>query len=133
MQQFLKSLRRLLRQITRALGRGWQQLICGILNLRRRFLRRRLDGYVVFTLDREIEERNPEEPWWYSYIPGRKPPLSLEGLHNALRRVAADPAVKGVLFLAKSPSLTLAQAQSLAALLNRFRTWDATQNPTAPH
>lgn len=132
MNHFFKPLRQLLRQSGRALGQGRQRLVCSILNLRRRMFRKRLDAFVVFTLDRELEERHPEEPWWYGYIPGRKTALSLEGLHDALRRVAADPAVKGIVFLAKSPSLTLAQAQSFAALLNRFREWEITQNPTAP-
>ena len=130
MTQFLKIIRRTLGQTGRALGRGWQRLLYGTLNLRRRFFRKRLDSYVVFTLDREIEERNPEEPWWYGYIPGRKPPQTLEALHDALQRVATDPAVKGVVFLVKQPSLSLAQAQSLTTLFARFRKWDRAQNPT---
>lgn len=132
MRQLFTLLRRFLRHSGRAVSQGWQRLICGMFNLRRRFFRKRLDGFVVFTLDREVAERAPDEPWWYGYIPGRKTPLSLEGIHDALRRIATDPAVKGIIFLGKSPGMTLAQAQSFAALLRRFREWDATENPQAP-
>ncbi|MEZ4673624.1 MAG: signal peptide peptidase SppA [Caldilineaceae bacterium] len=122
----------LLQSSLQALGRLWQRLICALFNLRRRLLRKRLDGFVVFTLDRELEERDPEQPWWYQYLPGYKPPQTLEALNSALRRVAADPAVKGILFLVKTPALSLAQAQSLARLVDRFREWDRAQNHAQP-
>jgi protease-4 len=127
-----KTTHRIISQLGRAIGHLWQQVRCGMLNLRRRFFRKRLESYVVFTLDREIAERDPQTPWWYQFIPGRKPPLTLEALSVALQRIAADPAIKGVLFLAKSPPLSLAQAQSIALLLTRFRAWDAQQNPNSP-
>jgi protease IV len=53
----------------------------------------------------------------------------LEELSDALREIADDPDVKGVVFLLKDLALTLAQAQSFGALLARFRTWDAQCNP----
>lgn len=127
-----KSVFSLFKRTMRGLGGLWQGSTRAILNLRRRIFRKRLDAYVIFTLDHEIAERNPSEPWWYDLIPGRKPPLSLESLHDALHRTATDPMVKGILLLVKNPSLSLAQAQSLTALLARFREWDATQNPESP-
>lgn len=129
MKPFLTWLRQLLKQSTRAVGVGWRRLICALFNLRRRLFRKRLDSYVVITLSRELEERDPHEPWWYDFIPGRKPPQTIESLHHALQRIAVDPAVKGVLFLVKAPNLSLVQAQSLTALFNRFRQWDRQQNP----
>ncbi len=122
----------ILRQSSRTIGHLWQQLICGILNLRRRFFRKRLDAYVVFTLDREIEEREPQSPWWVQFIPRHKSSLSVETLTKALKQIAADPTIKGVIFFTKSPALTLAQAQSLTMLLSRFRLWDRQQNPDRP-
>ncbi len=126
-------MRNIVRRGGRAIGHGWRRLRCSLLNLRRRLLRQRLDAYVVLTLDREITERSPKEPWWYGYIPGRSSPLSLEALHDALQKIAADPAPKGVIFLVKNPALTLAQAQSLSALCQRFRDWDRQQHPRAEH
>ncbi|MBX3011914.1 MAG: signal peptide peptidase SppA [Caldilineaceae bacterium] len=124
-------LRQLLQLIGRGLGQGWQHFWCGVANLRRRLWRKQLPDYVVFTLDQALQEREPDTPWWYAYLPGRKPPLTLEALSTALERVAGDPAVKGVIFLAKSPTLSLAQAQSLAILFQRFRQWDQTANQPA--
>jgi len=133
---FLHSLHQRLRQLGRASSQGiaqaWQRSLCALFNLRRRLWRKQLPDYAVFVLDQEIKEREPDTPWWYAYIPGRKTPLTLEFLTEALERVAGDPAVKGVVFLAKGPSLSLAQAQSLAMLFARFRQWDQKHNGTAP-
>lgn len=90
-------------------------------NLRRRIFVRHLPDYVVMTLDQPLSERAPHEPWWYHYVPGRRSPLSLEELDRRLARVARDPVVKGVVFLVKGGTLTMAQAQSMHALLARFR------------
>jgi len=117
----------------RTVGQSWRRLICGVFNLRRRLLRRRLATYAVFVLDQELTERNPDEPWWYGYLPGRKEPMTLEFLHAAFTRVADDPDLKGIILLVKGAQLSLPQAQSLAALFGRFRAWDRTHNPqTAP-
>lgn len=110
-----------------ALARAWQWLFCGLFNLRRRLRRNQIPDYVVFTLDQELQEREPDAPWWYDYIPGRKAPLTLQFLATALERIAGDPTVKGVIFLAKGPAFSLAQAQSLTMLFARFRQWDQAQ------
>ncbi|HXF62339.1 MAG TPA: signal peptide peptidase SppA [Caldilineaceae bacterium] len=106
------------------LGRAWEQLLCGLANTRRRLLRRRMADYAVITLDHAISEHAPDVPWWYAYLPGVKLPLSLQYLRDALERIAGDPDIKGVVFLLKGPALTLAQAQSLALLFERFRARD---------
>ncbi len=113
-----------LRVIGPAVAMGWQRLVCAVANFRRRLLRKRLADYAVFLLDHEISERAPDVPWWYAYIPGLKLPLSLEYLSDALHRIAGDPDIRGVIFLMKGPSLSLAQAQSLSMLFQRFRTQD---------
>lgn len=104
-----------------ALAQAWQQLLCSLLNTRRRLLRRRWADYAVIVLEHAIAERAPDSPWWYAYLPGVKLPISLETLHDALRRMADDPDLKGVVLLLKGAELSLAQAQSLALLLRRFR------------
>ena len=105
----------------------WRFLLCTLSNLRRRMLRRRLADYAVFELHGELIERIPETPWWRDLLPGNRQPLSLEYLENALTRIADDPDVKGAVFLLCSPALTLAQAQSLAALFTRFRQMNVPQ------
>lgn len=129
--QLVSWLRRRGKSGMSAVGHGWQRLVCGVLNLRRRLFRRRLPDYAVFVLDQEITERNPDEPWWYGYLPGRKDPVTLEFLHEAFTSVADDPDLKGVLLLLKGVPLSLPQAQNLAALFARFREWDRISNPTA--
>lgn len=121
---FLQRLNQLRQGSGRQLAHGWQRLLCGLFNSRRRLWRKHLPDYVVIVLDQEIRERDPETPWWYDYIPGRKAPLTIEWLTSALERIAGDPDVKGVIFLTKMPTLSLAQAQSLAMLFQRFRHWD---------
>ena len=110
------------------LGYLWQSTICGVLNLRRRLFKRRLPDYVVLTLDADLLEREPDVPWYYTFLPIYSAPLSLETIAGALRRVAVDPDVKGVLFLFKGATLSLAQAQSLASLCEHFRGWDRAQH-----
>ena len=115
-----------------ALDFAWQYLACGVLNLRRRLFKRRLPDYVVIELDTDILEREPEVPWYYTFLPIYDPPLSLEFIGDALRRVAADPDVKGVTFLFKGATLSLAQAQSLSGLYERFRAWDRAFHASTP-
>lgn len=124
---FLERLQGVGRAIGQALARAWQGLLCALFNLRRRLWRNQIPDYVVFALDQELQEREPDSPWWYDYIPGRKAPLTIEFLATALERIAGDPTVKGVLFLGKGPALSLAQAQSLTLIFQRFRQWDQAQ------
>ena len=114
-----------LRSIGRLVGMAWQWLVCTLANARRRILRRRLADYAVIALDHGISERVPTVPWWFAYLPSLKLPLSLEYIAGALRRIAEDPDVKGVVFLMKRPGLSMAQAQSMARIFERFRNWDA--------
>jgi len=97
-------------------------------NLRRRWFKRRLPDFVVVTLDGELLERDPQTPWYYDFAPGYRRPQTLEGLRRMLDRVADDPDVRGVLFLFKGATLSLAQAQSLTALFDRFRQWSLARN-----
>jgi len=131
---FLQRLAQVSHTGSRGLALSWQRLVCGLANLRRRLRRKQLPNYVLFVLDQELLEREPHTPWWQEYIPGRKAPLSIEFLTAALERIAGDPTVKGVIFLGKSPTLSLAQALSLATLFQRFRQWDQIQrsDETAP-
>ncbi len=112
----------------RGIGRIWRWLVYGILNTRRRLARRKWADYVLFEIDGEILERIPSQPWYYSLLPFGEQPLSLEALSSALRAIAADPDVYGVLFLVRGAQISLAQSQSLAALFERFRGWDAQEN-----
>jgi protease-4 len=103
----------------------WEQLLCSISNARRALLRGHKTDYAVIRLDHELSERTPDVPWYYAYLPGYRIPLSLEYLHDALKRIAHDPDLRGVIFLIKGPTLSLAQAQSMNALFDRFRRWDS--------
>jgi protease-4 len=111
------------------IGRAWQWLVRALFNLRRRLFLRRLPDYVVITLSGDLLEREPQLPWYYHYLPmlASSPP-SIEYIRSALQRVADEPQVRGVVFLFKGATLSLAQAQSLAALFRRFREWDHARN-----
>ncbi len=124
-----RRVRHTVRRIDRAAGAAWQHLFCSLANLRRRLLQHRLPDYAVITLDHAVSERAPDAPWWVAYVPGLRLPLSLEYIGKALRRIAGDPDVKGVVFLMKGPELSLVQAQSLARLFERFRQWDSQFRP----
>jgi protease-4 len=115
-------------QILSAIVHAWQWFVRGLLNMRRRLLKRRLPDYVVITLSSDLLERDPHVPWYYSYVPMYSPPQSIERIRNALRRVVDDPDVRGVVFLFKGATLSLAQAQSMAALFRHFREWDHARN-----
>lgn len=128
----LKSLGKILGAVLRLLGGGWRRMVCGLSNARRRLLRRRLPDYVVMELSGELLERKPDQPWYYAYLPGRETATSIEGLADGLRAVARDPDVRGVLLLVRGLSLSLAQAQSMHALFERFRQWDRRENGQRP-
>lgn len=117
-----------LQRFQQGLDGFWQWLVCELANLRRRLYRKQLPDYVVFVISQELVERTPVRPWWYRYLPGYEPPLSLASLSAAFRRIAGDPDVKGVVLLFKTASLGLALAQNLAALFDRFRQWDREDN-----
>ena len=108
-------------KIFEALGQLWQlwrilwaHLICEFYNLRRRVLRARMAEFPVIELDGPITERVASVPWFYAYLPNVSVPMSLQFLNKALRRMAQDPDLKGVIFLVKSPQLSLAQALIMA-------------------
>ncbi len=107
---------------------AWQWFVRALLNMRRRLFKRRLPDYVVITLSGDLIERAPDVPWYYGYVPAYSPPQSIENIRKALRRVVDDPDVRGVVFLFKGATLSLAQAQSLAALFRRFHEWDHARN-----
>ena len=130
-QSFTNALGRALDWLWLWLRRAFLQARVGLANARRRMLRDRLPDYVVITLDEAIAELPPAAPWWYQYLPGYRAPVSLQGLRRALRSIAGDPDVKGVLVLCKGASLRLSQAQSVAQLFERFRTWDREDNAAA--
>ena len=111
-------------KVRQELAAFWDRLGCSLANMRRSMLRGRLADYAVIHLDHEISERAPSFPWYYAYLPNFRPPLSLEYVHDALHRIALDPDIRGVIFFMKGPTLSLSQAQSLAALFTRFRRWD---------
>jgi protease IV len=115
-------------RLLRMPGIVWHRTTCALSNLRRRIFKRRLPDYVVITLAGEVLERAPDVPWYYTFLPTYTAPASLEAIANALERVAGDPDVKGVLFLFKGAGMSLAQAQSLGALFERFRRWDRAYN-----
>ena len=117
----------------RGLATFWEQFSCFLSNTRRSLLRGHRADYAVIRLDHALAERTPDLPWYYAYIPTVKPPLSLEYLHDALERIARDPDLRGVIFLLKGPTLSLAQAQSINMLFARFRQWDSqSRRPSAP-
>lgn len=108
--------------------RVWGRLFCGVANAWRRLRRGSLPDYVVITLRGDLQERDPERPWFFDFLPGYRPPQTLESLQRAFDRIADDPDVRGVLLLFKDASISLAQAQSLAALFERFRRWSLERN-----
>lgn len=132
--QWLRPLGKAFSRLFEWIGQGWQRVICAVFNLRRRLLRRRRPDYIVFTLDGELAERTSPQPWIYRQLPMFQPPASMDSLSEALRHIAQDPDVRGVVFLVKGlgPALTLPQAQSLTRIFERFRAWDRTENGDRP-
>jgi len=106
----------------------WGRFVCSVGNAWRRLRKASLPDYVVITLRGDLRERDPERPWFVDFLPGYHPPQTIESLQGALDRIADDPDVRGVVFLFKDASISLAQAQSLAALFERFRRWSLERN-----
>lgn len=102
----------------------WQVCVCGLANLVRRLSRKSWADYALFELSGQLLERRPERHRFLSRLSTGKPGLTVEDLHDALRQVAGDPDVKGALILVKGAQLSLAQAQTLADLFDRFRAWN---------
>lgn len=125
---WLQTTGQLLRRLGSAIGRGWRRLVCGIFNFRRWIYQRRWPDYVVFELTGALQERRPAYPRLYAYLPNFQIPTSLESLQEALHAVAQDPDTKGAILMFKGAQLSLAQAQSLAALFQRFHRWDEAYN-----
>ncbi|MEM7130574.1 MAG: signal peptide peptidase SppA [Chloroflexota bacterium] len=117
--------------VGRIIGGAFRGLGFQVARTRRFLFRGRIPDYPVIVLDGALTEREPQLPWWQQFVPGRRPPVSLEALEAALKKVVADPKTKGVLFLFKSPQIGLTQAQSLLMLFDRFRAWDAAQRNSA--
>lgn len=112
------------------IGFTWRCLGCALFNLRRRIFLRRLTAYPVILLEGDLVERAPDAPWYYTWLPIYSTPLSLEEIDKALQHIAGDPDVLGVLFHCTDCSPSLAQAQSLRQLLDRFRATDQKVYPT---
>ena len=107
---------------------AWHWLVRMLFNLRRLLFMRRLPDYVVMTITGDLLEREPQVPWYYDYLPMYTTPLSVEYIRRVLQRVADEPNVRGIVFLFKGTTISLAQAQSLAALFRRFHEWDHARN-----
>lgn len=120
----MEIVRKLLKEFFSMIGAIWRRGWIMLFNLRRQIFRGEPVEYPVIVLDCNIPERTPQNPWWRELLPNRKEPTSLEWINDALRRIAADPESRGVVFLFKSPELSLARAQSLVQTFARFRTWD---------
>jgi protease-4 len=112
------------RRLNRRTNLFARQTLAALANLRRWFFRSYLPHYVVITLTGELVERAPHLPWWTAFAPFFPVPASLESIDRALHTIAQDPDVQGVAFLFKGAQLRLAQAQSFAALIARFRNRD---------
>ncbi len=121
-----------LQQSARTINLAWRRGLAAFSNARRRAGRKLLPDYVLFTLDQSLADIAPDQPWWMRFAPVAQPPQSLLGLQAALRHVAEDPDVRGIVFLVKGADLQRTHAQNLAALFARFRTWERAANPSAP-
>jgi protease-4 len=128
-QKSLVSSPSLIERILGFAGFTWRRLVCALFNLRRRLFLRRLTAYPVILLEGDLIERAPDAPWYYTWLPVYSTPLSLEEIDEALQRIAGDPDVRGVLFHCTDCTLSLAQAQSLSQLFDRFRRTDSRLHP----
>ena len=103
-------------RLLRGISLLWQVCVCGLANLLRGLSKGGRADYVLFELSGALLERTPS---------------TIESLRQALRRIAADPDVRGGLILVKGAQLSLAQAQTLADLFDRFRGWSREFYPEA--
>lgn len=119
----------LLQRSGAALGLNLRRAGAALSNGRRHLVRRRLPDYVSFSLAHPLRELAADSPWYVRWFAPTAMPASLQGLAARLRRVAEEPAVRGLLLIVKSAPLSRSTAQSLALLLARFRSWDSAANP----
>ncbi|MCY4412797.1 MAG: signal peptide peptidase SppA [Caldilineaceae bacterium] len=117
--------------IVRGISLLWQICVCGVANLVRRLSKGSRADYVLFELSGPLLERTPQRPRFLEIFSVGKPAPSVEFLHDALRKIAGDPDVRGVVFLVKGAQLSLAQAQTVADLFERFRGWNRALYPAA--
>jgi len=117
--------------VLRGISLFWQVCVCGLANLVRRLSKGSWADYVLFELSGPLLERTPQRPRFLNFLSLGKPGLSVESLQDALRRIAGDPDVRGVVVLVKGAQLSLAQAQTLADLFARFRGWSGELNSRA--
>ena len=118
-------------RLVRGIAWLWQACGCLVANGVRRLSKGSWADYVLFELSGPLLERTPQRPRYLNIVSRGKPALTVEALHDALRRIAADPDVRGVMILIKGAQVSLAQAQSLADLFARFRGWSGELNPSA--
>ena len=118
-------------RLARGISLLWQICVCGLANLLRGLSKSGRADYVLFELSGPLPERTPQRPWYLSFRSFGRPSPSVESLHHALRQIAADPDVRGALILVKGAHLSLAQAQTLADLFDRFRGWNRELHPKA--
>lgn len=118
-------------RLLRGLAWLWQACGCVLANGVRRLSKGSWADYVLFELSGPLLERTPQRPRFLNILSRGKPALTVEALHDALRRIAADPDVQGVVILVKGAQISLAQAQSLDDLFARFRGWSRELNSGA--
>ena len=118
-------------RLLRGLSLLWLVCVCRFANLLRRLFKGARADYVLFELSGPLPELTPQRPWFLALGPLGRPTLTVESLHAALRQIAEDPDVRGALFLVKGSQISLAQAQTLADLFDRFRGWSRELYPGA--
>ena len=118
-------------RLLRGLSLLWLVCVCRFANLLRRLFKGARADYVLFELSGPLPELTPQRPWFLALGPLGRPTLTVESLHAALRQIAEDPDVRGALFLVKGSQISLAQAQTLADLFDRFRGWSRALYPGA--
>ena len=118
-------------RLLRGLSLLWLVCVCRFANLLRRLFKGARADYALFELSGPLPELTPQRPWFLALGPLGRPTLTVESLHAALRQIAEDPDVRGALFLVKGSQISLAQAQTLADLFDRFRGWSRALYPGA--
>ncbi len=118
-------------RLERGISLLWQVCVCWLANRLRVLFKGGRADYVLFELSGPLPERTPQRPWYLALPSFGRAPLSVESLHQALRQIALDRDVRGALFLVKGAHLSLAQAQTLADLFERFRGWNRELDPEA--
>ena len=118
-------------RLLRGLSLLWLVCTCSFANLLRGLFKGARADYVLFELSGPLPELTPQRPWFMALGPLGRPSLTVESLHSALRQIAEDPDTRGVLFLVKGSQISLAQAQTLADLFDRFHGWSRALYPDA--